>query len=843
MPTQTIESPGVQINEIDLSLRAVIPNGTNTLVLGYATQGPIEEVLEIPDIQTFTTIYGNPTNAAERYFYYSVRGVLNGGGRPIVSRLPYGSGNGVGSSSTKYSCLAYPMVPVNEMLVNSCTGTLTLSEETSGYFVGAPSYLELSEEDYLSLVQGNINWADNVAAGNFNNLKNNPFSNFNQLVSAGLIVLNKFQSTFDSKSFEGYTIGFSDSLDADPQSDFNCVSTIKYASVNDTNAGETEFLTIPDVRLNFALSAAYTNNIPSVSNQIEQQNPNINLFQGSFVDSASFKVVKLRQSIYTPETVTLDYTLPDGYLGSFNSRRTVQDQNGGQPVGFFIGDTEDSSTYISIIVNPNISTNSGDWTNSQGVPNKFVLFHHNNSSTINKTAAVAGNAAFNYTSLYSVSGTGATLGPVPLQTRWNNSIASAYPNLPAFSTFLTNFVKPINSLYSYGPTVLNNVTNGSSTFAVGNIPAKIDRVFQTIDDVDALRIDLSVEAGLGTMYSICNTLSSDTIGQLQAYDDTIVVDIGETPSGSASTGLYSTNGDLNTTLSTTVPGIGTFNNYTAQDLKNNYLAVYESFRTFAQDVRKDHLFIADALRPIFISGAKTKVLSNKNNTFTQHINTPLRNLYDTTSTSYSTVYGNWALVNDLSSGANVWIPISGLIAGMMAKDDANYAPWYAPAGFTRGKFPSPVLDIAVSPSQRNRDLLYKQGINPITKFPNDGITVFGQKTKLSTPSAFDRINVRRLFLYLEKITRSTLKYFVFEPNTLFTRTNVINVLTPIFESVKNNQGMYDYLIVCDTRNNTPNVIDNNQLVVDIYIKPTRSAEFILVNFYATRTDQNFDELV
>lgn len=839
MPTQTIESPGVQINEVDLSLRAVVPNGTNVLVLGYATQGPIEEVLEIPDIQTFTTIYGNPTNAAERYFYYSVRGVLNGGGRPIVSRLPYGSGTGVGSSSTKYSCLAYPMVPVNEMLANDCTGTVTLSDETSGYFVGAPSYLQLSESEYLSLVQGDVNWADDIAAGDFNNLKNNPFSNFNQLASAGFIVLNKFQSTFDTKSFEGYTIGFSDSLDADPQTDFNCVNTIKYAPLDDTNAGESEFLSIPDVRLNFELTSTSTDGAGSVSKQIEQQNPNLNLFQGSFVDSVSFKVVKLRQSIYTPETATLDYTLPDGFLGSFNSRRTVQSQNGGQPVGFFIGDTEDSSTYISIIVNPNISVNSGDWTNAQGVPNKFVLFHHSNATTISKTGAVAGNAAFNYTSLYSVSGTGSTLGSVPLQTRWNASIAGG---TPSFSTFLTNFVKPINSLYSYGPTVLNNIDNGAATFAVGNIPAKVDRVFQTIDDVDALRIDLSVEAGLGTMYSICNTLSSPSF-QMQAYDDTVVVDIGATPSGSASTGFYATDGDLNDTLSTDVPNVGTFSDYTAQDLKNNYLAVYEAFRTFAQDVRKDHLFIADALRPIFITGAKTKVLANKNNTFTQHINTPLRNLYDTTSTSYATVYGNWALVNDLSSGANVWIPISGLIAGMMAKDDTNYAPWYAPAGFTRGKFPTPVLDIAVSPSQRNRDLLYKQGINPITKFPNDGITVFGQKTKLSTPSAFDRINVRRLFLFLEKVTRTTLKYFVFEPNTLFTRTNVINVLTPIFENVKNNQGMYDYLIVCDSRNNTPTVIDNNQLVVDIYIKPTRSAEFILVNFYATRTDQDFNELV
>ena len=111
------------------------------------------------------------------------------------------------------------------------------------------------------------------------------------------------------------------------------------------------------------------------------------------------------------------------------------------------------------------------------------------------------------------------------------------------------------------------------------------------------------------------------------------------------------------------------------------------------------------------------------------------------------------------------------------------------------------------------------------------------------PSAFDRINVRRLFLYLQKAVMNTIKYFVFEPNTLFTRTQVLNVITPIFEHVKQTEGMYDYLIVRDERNNTPDVIDQNELVVDIYIKPTRSAEFILVNFYATRTDANFEELI
>jgi phage tail sheath protein FI len=139
--------------------------------------------------------------------------------------------------------------------------------------------------------------------------------------------------------------------------------------------------------------------------------------------------------------------------------------------------------------------------------------------------------------------------------------------------------------------------------------------------------------------------------------------------------------------------------------------------------------------------------------------------------------------------------------------------------------------------------LYKIAINPVVYFPNEGFVIFGQKTSQKTPSAFDRINVRRLFLDLEVKTRDTVRFFVFEPNSLFTRTQIKNVLSPIFDLAKNTQGVYDYLIICDERNNTPAVIDDNSLVVDIYLKPVRSAEFILVNFYATRTGTNFQEIV
>jgi len=189
-----------------------------------------------------------------------------------------------------------------------------------------------------------------------------------------------------------------------------------------------------------------------------------------------------------------------------------------------------------------------------------------------------------------------------------------------------------------------------------------------------------------------------------------------------------------------------------------------------------------------------------------------------------------------------YCPSSGYLASIMANTDANFDPWFAPAGFTRGRLTG-AAGLALFPTQKQRDQLYKISVNPIPSFPVEGPVVFGQKTLQKLPSAFDRINVRRLFLYLEKATKNTVRNFIFEPNTLLTRTRVVNTLTPIFENVKNSEGLFDYLIICDERNNIPDIIDANELRVDIYLKPTRAAEFILVNFYATKTGTDFNELV
>jgi phage tail sheath protein FI len=290
-----------------------------------------------------------------------------------------------------------------------------------------------------------------------------------------------------------------------------------------------------------------------------------------------------------------------------------------------------------------------------------------------------------------------------------------------------------------------------------------------------------------------------------------------------------------------------FYNTVATDLRANYSAIFNQFENFCNlpsntGGRGDCMFIADPIRHILVTGRNTKILSDRNKNFQTDVYWAMRHQFELENTSYAGTYGNWVQAYDDFTGEKVWLPFSGYQAAIMARSDAAEFPWSAPAGFTRGLVTN-ALDIAINPNQKQRDEFYKININPVMFSPAQGVVVFGQKTMSRKPSAFDRINVRRLFLALERPTKKAAQFFVFEPNNEFTRTRLVNTLTPIFEFAKQNGGCYDYLIVCDERNNTPQVIDTNELKVDILIKPTRTAEFILITFTATRSDANFEELI
>lgn len=189
-----------------------------------------------------------------------------------------------------------------------------------------------------------------------------------------------------------------------------------------------------------------------------------------------------------------------------------------------------------------------------------------------------------------------------------------------------------------------------------------------------------------------------------------------------------------------------------------------------------------------------------------------------------------------------WIPLNGDIAGTCARTDDERDPWFSPAGYSRGQLKN-VIKLRLNPNKTERDLLYKNNVNPVIIEPGQGAILFGDKTMQKTPSAFDRINVRRLFIVLEKAVAVASRSALFEFNDDFTRAQFVNLIEPFLRDVQGRRGIYDYKVVCDTTNNTGEVIDRNEFIGDIYIKPARSINFIQLNFIAVRTGVEFNEIV
>ena len=213
-----------------------------------------------------------------------------------------------------------------------------------------------------------------------------------------------------------------------------------------------------------------------------------------------------------------------------------------------------------------------------------------------------------------------------------------------------------------------------------------------------------------------------------------------------------------------------------------------------------------------------------------------------TSTSYGVIDSTALKVYDKYNDVYRWIPAAGHIAGLCANTDNVADAWFSPAGFTRGQLLG-VTKVAYNPSSADRDELYKARVNPITAFPGQGIVLYGDKTAQAKPSAFDRINVRRLFIVLEKAVATAAKYQLFEFNDEFTRAMFRNMVEPFLRDIKGRRGITDFAVVCDATNNPGAIVDSNQFVADIYIKPARSINFITLNFIATRTGVEFSEIV
>jgi len=248
------------------------------------------------------------------------------------------------------------------------------------------------------------------------------------------------------------------------------------------------------------------------------------------------------------------------------------------------------------------------------------------------------------------------------------------------------------------------------------------------------------------------------------------------------------------------------------------------------DTRKDCV--------VFCSPEKADVVNNTGGEFND-----VKTFADSiTSSSYAVMDSGWKYQYDKYNDVYRYIPLNGDIAGLCVRTDDVRDPWFSPAGYNRGAIKN-VIKLPYNPDRADRDILYKAKVNPVITQPGQGTILFGDKTMLAKPSAFDRINVRRLFIVLEKAISTAAKYTLFEFNDEFTRGQFRNMIEPFLRDVQGRRGIYDFRVVCDETNNTGEVIDSNRFVGDIYIKPARAINFIQLNFVAVRTGVEFSEVV
>ena len=531
MAIRTIQSPGVELRERDLSLRAPQNVGTNVFVAGFTNQGPSDEVLTITSRDELEAIYGTPTNSAERYFYYSVRELLNSPAQIYTFRLPYGAGSGDGFG-TQHSALVYP---VQSYVPSTSAVTTNLDLSAAVYVLGEPVHVNLTEEQFNQALEGTLfDWSS--TAGNASTL-----SAVANLGGAGVIVLDKAQTTINSQ-FEGYYVALADNSNINPASDFDAVRTVKTLSLTSNYvglSGGTNYTNVPNGTLQFNLSAVFNGPTNSIS-QIMENLTDYNIDGREDDDILNVGVFKLRKSVFATESFKLDYVLDDAIVGSIDRFRTQLNPTGGPEVPFFLESRDTNSRNVEILVNPYISnkytTGSQD---TAGLPRKKIR--------VLTQGLVAGNPT-------NFPATGITTPAL-------NQIAAA--------------IGYADNLYPLGAFTSNTITQK----IVGNIPTKVNRALEAIKNDEIYDIDVVIEAGLGTVFTMASAAGT------QYYDDT----------------LY------NATIKTKVDSLRTSsdisNDAVATEVRGNYSAVFNQFENFCNlpsntGGRGDCVTFADPLRPV-----------------------------------------------------------------------------------------------------------------------------------------------------------------------------------------------------------------------------------------------------
>ena len=891
MSLRVIQAPGVQINEIDKSQYSPSMVGTTCYVMGFANKGEAYIPMEFTSRAAWTNYYGEPDNEAERYFYNACIEVLNQNGRLYCARLPYSNQSFekmVGYSYTvnqepialstlaskfstefaagdidkdMYSSITSADPSIDQVAVISTSTFPQLydlddvdeyrtdeKKVSSGKFIifdkTCAPYKKIQEDsrkgqqrELLGIVPVVTTAANAMYAQKLIAVENR-FAKYYEVVGdintllgdTGGIKGNTFnidlvkQLNSKYKDYELYLEGAEDTID--------------------TIAGIVDGLQ-DIIATQQATNSTLVEELPSDSEaatKLTEWQGIINQAVDNLIQEWQSKELykeKLKSERETIESLKIQNNVKLGIIAQNVAKLLYYYTS---TIGWHAADGDDNLPQtISFDANgffPTISYGSVPIENptEQQIKDGETLVGAFDRSNLKKIGVVVYKAFID-------PGEGNKIAFEPVEA-FAGSLFKEDKNI---NTGVTEFIDTIintQSQYIYffsncfnraadkanykdviDMLVMKPMSNtGSLGFYATQVEETIDlsksiydgmnKCFDKVQDINERNIDIIPDAGIANIASYLKAVYSSTA--FGKYDLDVIINE-ETEATACS--LWKVD-KLN-------------------DAVKTWKAVEQKFDTFCKFTRKDCMFIADGLRPLVISGQKKVVRESKpKNSIDVNILPYIKNFMGL-NTSYGAGYLDWFQIADEFTGDLFWCPPSIKAMGSYIYTDLNFNYWDAPAGLTRGIIAA--VDVAFSPTPKQAGAIYEKNWNYAINYPNDGIVLEGQKTFQVKPTAFDRVNVRRLFLRLERAAYQVARYFVYEGNTAYTRQRLVDALDPYFKAAKIGGGVYDYKIRCDESINTPNVIDNNELRVQIGIKPVKTAEFILIDFIALSTGGSFEE--
>ena len=791
-------SPGVSLREVDLTIGGITASNEQVgAIAGPFIKGPVNVPVLIENEQDLLNTFGKSVNADNQYEYWlSAASYLSYGGSLRVIRTDGEQLNnanaGVGSTAS--------------VKIRSLEDYIDTQLTATGWYYAAKNPGSWSNNLKVCVIDGAAD--QRIAIGTLG-------------LSVGYGITAGISTTFASVGVTTSTTGYLRGIITKIGDQY---IDVKVTDRYDNTTGVSSLVSYSPNSVNTftsSLSGVYIKNSSGVSTSIEA-----NRFYGSVsAGSTIINPISLTQNLptsgvsvgYKIQTITADIVNQSTITGfgttSINggTQNTIIINTGSAGVGTnvqFVSSVA-AGTAFNFATSGSSAITVSDWYDQQtlGLSNSTIYWKTIAEKPNTSQYASERSSESDEIHIVVVDDTGSVTGIAGniLEKYINLSKASDGKISPSESVYYKDYIannsKYIFAGYASSSTSASNFTSTStySNTSTGNWGSLTQGVkFSVLGNV-------SYNLTGGVDYSASNGMSADLAKIISSYD------------------LLKNPAEYQVNFLINGPSGGS-SIYEAQAKANKLISIAEQ--------RKDCIAV--------ISPFKSGVV---NITDTDLQTTNIIKFFDPiTSSSYAVFDSGYKYMFDRFNNIFRYIPCNADVAGLMARTSINQYSWFSPAGSSRGAI-NGAVKLAYNPSQGQRDLLYPKRINPIIFSPGAGIILFGDKTALSYTSAFDRINVRRLFLTLESTIERAARAQLFEFNDIITRSNFINIIEPYLRDVKSKRGITDFLVICDESNNTPSVIDSNQFIADIFIKPARSINFIGLTFVATRTGVSFEEVV